>query len=402
MIIVLNKCDTIPADQKEKKIERVTAGLRKALGNTKFKESQIISISANPGEGAEGQGIEDLKNALLSYLPNLEKIKDIVNPDNIESKQPFEFSIDHCFAIKGQGTIITGTILNGSVQINQTIEFPELKVQKKVKSMQMFKKPVEKAKKGDRVGICVTQLDPKLLERGIAGDPGAFIQIHGGIIHADKIKFFKTKITSKSKFHISIGHSTVMAKIQVFDYPEPELANKPSESNHFECDRDYLAQDEFLDHQFILLQFEKPVVCARNSLIIGSKLDSNINSNVCRIAFSGKLIEPIFEDCSVVENLKRFRIYRERERIGAIDRAVDECNVIGCKLFKKETNMNLFVGLNVIRSTNNAVGRIEGSFGKSGKFKVYFPAGGQSGTDGELILKFKKYVYDRSKKITQA
>lgn len=36
------------------------------------------------------------------------------NPDG-----PFLFSVDHCFAIRGQGTVMTGTVLNGSVKVNE-------------------------------------------------------------------------------------------------------------------------------------------------------------------------------------------------------------------------------------------------------------------------------------------
>ncbi len=50
----------------------------------------------------------------------------------------FFFAVDHCFPIKGQGTVLTGTVLNGSVKVNDVVELPELKVQKKVKSMQVI------------------------------------------------------------------------------------------------------------------------------------------------------------------------------------------------------------------------------------------------------------------------
>lgn len=62
--------------------------------------------------------------------------------------------------------------MSGSVTINSIIEIPELQVQKKVKSLQMFRKNVKEAKQGDRVGICVTNLDAKLIERSIAAEPG--------------------------------------------------------------------------------------------------------------------------------------------------------------------------------------------------------------------------------------
>lgn len=66
---------------------------------------------------------------------------------------------------------MTGTVLGGQVKAGDNIELPLLRVEKKVKSMQMFRKPVNVARQGDRVGICVGQLDSNLIERGLAATP---------------------------------------------------------------------------------------------------------------------------------------------------------------------------------------------------------------------------------------
>lgn len=41
---------------------------------------------------------------------------------------PFLMAVDHCFSIKGQGTVMTGTILSGSVSLGDNVEIPALKV----------------------------------------------------------------------------------------------------------------------------------------------------------------------------------------------------------------------------------------------------------------------------------
>ena len=363
----------------------------------------MIPISANPSNG-DTIGLDELKTSILKMTKELPKVKRYGNGEEEISEQPFRFAIDHCFSVRGQGTVLTGTVLSGKVSVNQLIEFPDLKIQKKVKSIQMFRKPVTNAVKGDRIGICVTQLNAKLIERGIAGDPGAYIQTNGAIVSAQKIKFFKGSIKSKSRMHISIGHSTVMATIQVFSLSP--LDSKVDKNELFNFDRDYLFQEQLqpdseeypTGSQFLLLSFEKKIICPANCMVIGSKLDTDIHANVCRLAFCGNLLDTI--DSTSKEELKKLKIFKPRERSGVIDRAIDEHYVIGTKLFKKETNLTLFLGLKVIRS-NGAEGIIESSFGKSGKFKVYFPSGGQSGTDGELVLHYKKYIYNHDKKIFQ-
>jgi selenocysteine-specific elongation factor len=86
---------------------------------------------------------------------------------------PLYMAVDHCFPIKGQGTVLTGTVLSGAVGVNDVVELPELGEQRKVKSMQMFHRPVKAAAQGDRVALCVTSLDAKAIERGIVATPGS-------------------------------------------------------------------------------------------------------------------------------------------------------------------------------------------------------------------------------------
>jgi selenocysteine-specific elongation factor len=105
---------------------------------------------------------------------------------------------------------MTGTVLSGSVKVGDSIELPILKQEKKVKSMQMFRKPVQIARQGDRVGICVAQLDAALIERGIAVSPKSFQPTDQILAAVKKIPYFTEAVKNKSKFHITIGHQTVI------------------------------------------------------------------------------------------------------------------------------------------------------------------------------------------------
>jgi selenocysteine-specific elongation factor len=68
-------------------------------------------------------------------------------------------------------------------------------------------------------------------------------------------------------------------------------------------------------------------------------------------------------------------------------------------MFKKETDISLFVGMKVV-SMLGEVGTIECTFGKSGKFKVYFPCKIQPPSSGhnKIFLTFKRYIYDPNKR----
>ncbi len=72
--------------------------------------------------------------------------------------------------------------------------------------------------------------------------------------------------------------------------------------------------------QFALLEFEKPVICPKQSEVVGSRLDSDAFSNTCRIAFHGSLIECISQKDYETSVLPRIRIYKPKTKEGLVDR----------------------------------------------------------------------------------
>ncbi|KAA0712859.1 Selenocysteine-specific elongation factor [Triplophysa tibetana] len=444
MVVILNKIDLLPSDKRQGAMDKMTKRMHKTLENTRFKGCPVIAVAAKPGgpeapDTEEAQGISELIELLKSqaFLPQRDPSGALL------------MAVDHCFSIRGQGTVITGTILQGSVNVNDTVEIPALKVTRKVKSIQMFRKPVPSAMQGDRVGVCVTQFDPKLLERGVVCTPGSLQTLYAAVISVRKIEYYRGVLSSRGKFHITVGHETVMARISFFHRVPPENQNgdsTPSSQKQrldfFSFDWEFHHLDEYLScpgdgerqevQQWALLEFERPVTCPPLCLVIGSRLDSDIHGNTCRLAFHGKLLEG-FEDKNYMETaLPRLKISKDKQKEGAVERVTDDYTVIGRNLFKKETNLQLFVGLKVTLSTGET-GTIEGGFGQSGKIKIRIPEGlkeetkqllsssskkkGKSGTKNEpskseetksdsqpvtIHLNFKRYVYDPHKKMVQS
>lgn len=204
---------------------------------------------------------------------------------------------------------------------------------KKIKSVQMFRKPVSGAAQGDRVGVCVTQFDPKLLERGVVCTPGSLRTLFAAVISVRKIGYFKGSLATRAKFHITVGHETVMARVSFFGLPPSDSQTTPSELSPLEApfnlDREYLHQDEYVSsqgdggpepEQWALLEFERPVTCPALCLVIGSKLDTDIHANTCRLAFQGRLLQG-FEDKHYAEtSLPRLRIYKTKQKEGQVER----------------------------------------------------------------------------------
>lgn len=428
MLVVLNKIDLIAGDKQKQVIDKMTKKVLNTLKNTKFCDAKVVAIAASPNQGdglAEPIGINELVSCIkeMTYIPNRNEDK------------PFVFSVDHCFAIKGQGTVITGTVLQGKVSINDMIEIPTLKISKKVKSIQMFHQPVEKAIQGDRIGICVTQLDPKLLERSIVGVPGHIQCAYGFIGLANKISYYKQPINSKTKFHLSLGHDTIMCNVTFFG------TDIKSDVDKFDFEKEYPYQKELLDlnklemsesyqpkHQFVLVEFEQMIPVRQNSAYIVSKLDMDVHTNMCRLAFWGTILCPLLDNYKkdIYPNLK---IYKDKCKEGVIERMNNESELIVKNLMKKGTDINLFTGLKVFLESGEE-SSIDGYFGQSGKVKLRVlnnlkpetklklqamsdsKKKGKKTNTNEVVplidkvpikvsLKFKKYIFNPNKKIVQ-
>ena len=443
MMVVLNKTDLLL--DAVKALPKIEKNLRTVFANTKFgRDVTIVPVSANPGSkddlkikegragaaaGAADEGaasssaastgapsapqvsalIEALKSTLhevparraaaaalaaaslaassapaASAAPSSSSSSAVVSASPAAlPPAPFLFAVDHCFAIRGSGTVLTGTVLSGSVRVGASVEIAHLGVEKKVKSMQRFRQPVDYAEQGDRVGICVTQLDSKLVERGLLCTPGSVHTYTAAIAVVDKIRFYKGAVSTKSKFHVSIGHATAMATAIFFGgkgeegegdgvagagdtasssssssssaaaAPAPASAATPTRVAPpmlFDFARDYPYLDELhgasaaypAHSQFALLQFEKPVQAPLQSVLLGSKLDADPHANSCRIAFAGRLLCGVPWDTP--EHRSRLRLFQDRVREGVIDRVLDRHTLIGRDLFAKGADLSLFLG----------------------------------------------------------
>lgn len=294
--------------------------------------------------------------------------------------------------------------------MNSTVEIPILKVQRKVKSMQVFREPVTEAVQGDRVGICVTQFDANQFERGIVCSPNHFQLTYAAVVPVSRIAYFRNDIRSGAKFHLTSIHDTVLAKQTFFSGLES-----------FALEEEFPYEDELPKNTegktlFALLEFDQPMICGVQNLVLASKLDTDVHTKSCRLAYHGKVIK-IFTSPDYRKDLASLRVFKTKHKSGVVDRVPNETEVIVKNLFKKETNIEIFSGMKVCLSSGET-GKIQSSFGQSGKVKVQLDFGVEMSdalkrllkskkgdkAEGEPIsvtLTFKRFVFDASKRAIQ-
>ena len=308
-----------------------------------------------------GIGFDGLKKEIDSQISREPEIK-----RNFEAN--FVFAVDHCFPIKGHGTVLTGTVLQGRISVNDSIELPRLKLSRKVKSMQSFRENVSTIRAGDRAGICVQAVDSESIERTLicsSNTRDAILTRSVLFLDGKRIKYFKGHFKSKMKIHISVLNECVLCKQVIFvkstQYGHEYLDSIPEENESFQ----------------VIIELEREVSILPGSIIIASKLDSDPSLQKCRIAFHGRWMT--FQDKL---RLDQFKIYRVKHRFSLIDRIVSENRLI-CKGFsshldsKGRDSMNSitkFIGMKVTINRKNSSpsdwGKIDSIFGSSGTFNI--------------------------------
>ena len=119
LVIVVNKIDLIPEIDhqgvtRQEALDKFTRKLKNTFAKTKFGRERvhIACVSAITGLGMESL-VEDA-------------IKKNLNLPQRDSTGPFMLMYDHAFPIKGQGTIVTGTVLSGIVKPGSIVDVPQL------------------------------------------------------------------------------------------------------------------------------------------------------------------------------------------------------------------------------------------------------------------------------------
>ena len=163
--IALSKVDLLKnrEDDANKKIDK----LKKIFSKSKFGENIPIIPTTTTDE--DKNNIQNMIKLLIkSVIECIEfNIEEKENDILIKKSDSLIAYIDHCFKIKNKGTVATGTIMQGNIKINDEIFFPELSNKYMIKEIQIFKKSVKSATKGDRVGLLIKNLDNQKIERTI-------------------------------------------------------------------------------------------------------------------------------------------------------------------------------------------------------------------------------------------
>ncbi|MCL2363306.1 MAG: elongation factor Tu [Defluviitaleaceae bacterium] len=170
IVVFMNKCDMV---DDEEMLELVEMEIRELLDKYQFPgdDTPIIRGSAlqslNDPNGPWGDKILELFEAVDTFIPTPERDQD----------RPFLMPVEDVFTITGRGTVVTGRVERGTLNLNDKVEivgFTEESREVVVTGIEMFKKDLGTAMAGDNAGLLLRGVQRTDIERGqVLAKPGS-------------------------------------------------------------------------------------------------------------------------------------------------------------------------------------------------------------------------------------
>jgi elongation factor Tu len=168
MVVFLNKCDMV--DDPEL-VDLVEMEVRDLLSEYGFDGENTPVIRGSALKALEGDAqwtgaIKELMDAVDEWIPTPEH----------EFDKPFLMAVEDVFTITGRGTVATGRVERGKLNLNDEVEIVGLKETKKtvVTGIEMFRKLLEFAQAGDNIGALLRGVNRDEVERGqVLAKPGS-------------------------------------------------------------------------------------------------------------------------------------------------------------------------------------------------------------------------------------
>ncbi len=163
IVVFMNKCDMV---EDPELLDLVEQEIRDLLKKYEFdgEKTPIIRGSAlnalnNPTDEAAAKPVLDLIKACDEWIP--EPVR--------ETDKPFLMPVEDVFSIEGRGTVVTGRIERGKININEEVEIVGLGETRKtvVTGIEMFNKSLEEGRAGDNAGLLLRGIKKEEVERGM-------------------------------------------------------------------------------------------------------------------------------------------------------------------------------------------------------------------------------------------
>lgn len=200
-ILVINKCDLVD----EEWLELVEEEIQEELEGTFLEGAPVVKVSA-----ATGQGLDELTDTIQQLMSDEVVAKDIQTIPRLP--------IDRAFTLSGFGTIITGTLISGTITREDVLEMYPIGKECKIRNIQVHGQNQDKCYAGQRVAINLSNVKKKEIRRGCV------LASKNSMKNTDlldvKLKVLEDSmriLTNHERLHLYTGTSEILCRAVLLD-----------------------------------------------------------------------------------------------------------------------------------------------------------------------------------------
>ena len=200
-ILVINKCDLVD----EEWLELVEEEIQEELEGTFLEGAPVVKVSA-----ATGQGLDELTDTIQQLMSDEVVAKDTQTIPRLP--------IDRAFTLSGFGTIITGTLISGTITREDVLEMYPIGKECKIRNIQVHGQNQDKCYAGQRVAINLSNVKKKEIRRGCV------LAAKNSMKNTDlldvKLKVLEDSmriLTNHERLHLYTGTSEILCRAVLLD-----------------------------------------------------------------------------------------------------------------------------------------------------------------------------------------
>lgn len=200
-ILVINKCDLVD----EEWLELVEEEIQEELEGTFLEGAPVVKVSA-----ATGQGLDELTDTIQQLMSDEVVAKDTQTIPRLP--------IDRAFTLSGFGTIITGTLISGTITREDVLEMYPIGKECKIRNIQVHGQNQDKCYAGQRVAINLSNVKKKEIRRGCVLAPKNSMK-NTDLLDV-KLKVLEDSmriLTNHERLHLYTGTSEIICRAVLLD-----------------------------------------------------------------------------------------------------------------------------------------------------------------------------------------
>ena len=200
-ILVINKCDLVD----EEWLELVEEEIQEELEGTFLEGAPVVKVSA-----ATGQGLDELTDTIQQLMSDEVVAKDIQTIPRLP--------IDRAFTLSGFGTIITGTLISGTITREDVLEMYPIGKECKIRNIQVHGQNQDTCYAGQRVAINLSNVKKKEIRRGCVLAPKNSMK-NTDLLDV-KLKVLEDSmriLTNHERLHLYTGTSEILCRAVLLD-----------------------------------------------------------------------------------------------------------------------------------------------------------------------------------------